>query len=85
MTESKINKNTYGGDDAFWEWFNAGIDNGFCTTGACETHEGTPLEQWEEDEFEEGYDPCVVIVRLLGPYAPPIEPPDYSAFRPQSS
>ena len=31
---------------------------------ACETHEGVPQSQAEEDEWEQGGDPCVFVVRI---------------------
>lgn len=78
---SRINNKPYAGDEAFWRWLETGVESGFCSDTVCETHTGVPLEEWEEDEFSEGHDPCVHVVRLFGPCAPPTEAPDYSAYR----
>jgi len=40
-----------------------GMDNGWCGPCVCYTHDGMPLSEAEEDQFEEG-DPCVHIIRL---------------------
>ena len=67
--------------DAFFKWIEEGIKSGFCLPAECETHEGVDLVDWEEDEFDEGLDPCVTVIRLLGPYAPSLEPPEYVQTR----
>jgi hypothetical protein len=46
------------------EWIRYGLEKGFCGPPVCETHDGLPLTKWEEDEFYEGHDPCVPILRL---------------------
>ena len=46
------------------QWIAIGIDNGWCGPAVCSTHDGIPMTIDEEDEFGEGDDPCVHIVRL---------------------
>lgn len=46
------------------EWIQYGFDRGFCSPSSCETHEGPELTEDEIEEFSQGYDPCVHIVRL---------------------
>lgn len=46
------------------EWIDYGIKNGWCTAPICYTHEGLPVNEREEKDFEEGFDPCVVIMRM---------------------
>lgn len=47
----------------FSEWMKIGIDKGWCGAPVCYTHDGLPMSQEEEAEFEEG-DPCIHIVRM---------------------
>jgi hypothetical protein len=44
-------------------WLSLGIKHGFCGPVVCSTHDGTPLSVEEEEEFEDGYDPCVHVIR----------------------
>ena len=46
------------------EWLNTGITAGYCGPPICQTHDGTPMTADEENEFFEGYDPCLHIIRL---------------------
>ena len=46
------------------EWIQYGIDRGYCTPTACNTHDGPEMTAEEADAFEEGYDPCIHVVRL---------------------
>jgi len=48
----------------FDQWLKYGIDNGFCTDQFCNTHDGFPMSEAEELEWEEGGDPCTHMVRL---------------------
>lgn len=47
-----------------YEWLEYGIENGFCSRVVCSTHDGLPLTDEEDAEFEDGYDPCVPAVRI---------------------
>lgn len=46
------------------EWLNIGITNGWCTLPVCGTHQGIPGTPEEDDEWEEGGDPCQVVLRI---------------------
>lgn len=46
------------------EWIRYGLGRGWCGPPVCSTHDGTPTSEAEEDEFENGMDPCIHIVRL---------------------
>jgi hypothetical protein len=50
-------------EKTFDEWLQEGISNGFVGPAICYTHDGLPLSEQENEEFEEG-DPCVHILRL---------------------
>lgn len=46
------------------QWIAIGIEQGWCGPAVCSTHDGIPMTLPEEEEFDEGHDPCVHIVRL---------------------
>lgn len=46
------------------EWIAIGINHGWCGPPVCETHDGTPISEAEEEQFDEGHDPCISIIRL---------------------
>lgn len=48
----------------FEEWLDYGLSNGYCTTATCYTHNGFELTEEENEEFDNGYDPCIPVVRL---------------------
>ena len=50
-------------EKSFDEWLQEGITLGFCGPTICYTHDGLPLTQEEDQQFEEG-DPCVHMLRL---------------------
>lgn len=47
----------------FEDWLRQGMDAGFVGPPVCQTHDGTPTTEAEDEEFEE-YDPCLHILRL---------------------
>lgn len=49
---------------SFDEWMSIGIRRGWCGPPVCYTHDGLPTAFAEDEEFEEGSDPCLHIVRL---------------------
>jgi hypothetical protein len=49
---------------SFEGWLRFGIEQGWCSTEWCYTHDGIPLTDYENEQFDEGGDPCVHIVRL---------------------
>lgn len=48
----------------FETWLNFGIINGYCSEQFCNTHDGYPMHESEELEWDEGNDPCAHMVRL---------------------
>jgi hypothetical protein len=48
----------------FDEWLQIGVDNKWCGPAVCATHDGIPMSEAEEEEWEQGSDPCQHIVRL---------------------
>jgi hypothetical protein len=61
MTED-INGERETGPD-FEQWLETGYRNGWVGPPVCETHDGLPLTEYEETEFE-STDPCINIIRL---------------------
>lgn len=55
------------GVNTFEKWLALGIEKGWCSREYCETHDGVPMTEYEADQFDEGYDPCLHIVRLGSP------------------
>ena len=51
-------------DLTFHDWLALGEMMGFCSAAVCETHDCLPMTEEEQEEFEEGNDPCVLAVRL---------------------
>jgi hypothetical protein len=47
----------------FDEWMKIGLESGWCGPPVCYTHDGLPMSEEEEAEFEEG-DPCVHVIRM---------------------
>ena len=47
------------------EWIQLGVDNRWCTPSVCDTHEGVPMTEGERLDWEEGFDPCIHVLRLL--------------------
>lgn len=45
-------------------WLAHGYEQGWCGPPVCSTHDGTPSSEVEDDEFDEGGDPCMHILRL---------------------
>ena len=48
----------------FEEWVRLGLDKGWCGPPVCATHDGVPSSEAEDNEFMDGDDPCLHIVRL---------------------
>lgn len=51
----------------FIAWFSHGVEQGWISPPSCAPHDGIPMNEIEEEEYEEGYDPCLFIVRVWGP------------------
>jgi len=48
----------------FSEWIRIGIEKGWCGPPVCYTHDGLPTTFAEDEEFEDGSDPCLHIIRM---------------------
>jgi hypothetical protein len=48
------------------EWLNFGFDKGWISDVFCNTHDAGPVTNEEEAEWEEGGDPCMQCVRVIG-------------------
>ena len=47
-------------------WLHIGIEKGWVSEGFCFTHDGDPyMTAEEEQEWEEGGDPCAPVVKWL--------------------
>jgi hypothetical protein len=46
------------------EWLEQGQANGYASHVFCEIHDGAPLSEEEEAEFDDGGDPCVPMIRV---------------------
>lgn len=46
------------------EWIKYGIDNGWCSPPVCYMHDGLPTTPDEDAELDDGFDPCVHIIRM---------------------
>ena len=51
-------------DLTFSEWIAYGIEQGWCGPPVCYTHDGLPMSEQEMQEFDDGSDPCMHIVRM---------------------
>jgi hypothetical protein len=50
----------------FIDWLAQGIEKGWVTRPFCNTHDGDPyMTDEEEQEWEDGGDPCMHVVKLL--------------------
>ena len=49
----------------FDDWLALGLEKGWITKPFCNTHEGYQfLTDEQEKEFDEGGDPCVVVIQI---------------------
>lgn len=50
----------------FIAWLQEGIDEGWVSAPFCNTHNGDPyMTEEEEQEWENGGDPCLHVLKLL--------------------
>lgn len=47
----------------FEQWIRWGWEQGWVSPIVCNSHDGVPMSEAEEEEWEEG-DPCIHVVRL---------------------
>jgi hypothetical protein len=52
--------------DAFWRWYEKGLNNSWCSEMVCDTHDGPPMTDDEMEAWSEGDDICIVVVRIHG-------------------
>jgi hypothetical protein len=48
----------------FKEWLQQGIDQGWVSEIDCVTHNFVSVTKEEDEEFTEGFDPCVAGIRI---------------------
>jgi hypothetical protein len=48
----------------FDTWARIGYESGWCSPPMCYTHDGPPFTATEDEEMNEGNDPCIHVVRL---------------------
>jgi len=51
-------------EKSFDEWLQEGLSLGFCGPAVCYPHDGLPMTEEEDNQFSEGEDPCIHIIRL---------------------
>lgn len=45
------------------EWVEYGLAHDFCGPVVCATHDCIPMTREEDEAFNEGFDPCVYVIR----------------------
>lgn len=50
--------------DRLWAALSEAAEAGLVSRVVCQTHDGVPLSEEEWAEIDEGFDPCVPVVRL---------------------
>lgn len=48
----------------FDAWIEFGMRKGWCGPPICSTHDGIPYSEEEEEQWNEGEDPCAHVIRL---------------------
>ena len=46
------------------QWIKYGFDKGWCGPPVCEIHDSLPTTIFEDEELNDGADPCIHIIRL---------------------
>lgn len=49
-----------------FDWIDVGVKNGWCSHPTCDTHDGVPMTDEEMEEWDQGHDPCMHVLRLWG-------------------
>ncbi len=53
-------------EQEFYAWLVSGIEKGWISDPFCYTHDGDPyMTEEEEQEWEDGGDPCSHVVKLI--------------------
>jgi hypothetical protein len=50
--------------DEFLDWLNYGVSKKWCTDIVCSTHDMVEMTDEENAEWDQGYDPCIFVVRI---------------------
>lgn len=50
--------------DDFEAWLRFGFERGWCSPPVCETHDGVPTSEAEDEDVWDGGDPCIHVIRL---------------------
>lgn len=53
-----------------YEWAEYGYKQGFCGPVVCYTHDGIPTTEEEDEQWLEGLDPCMHMIRIYDTEAP---------------
>lgn len=48
----------------FEEWLEHGQLEGWISDPHCQTHDGTRMTEEEDEQFNDGDDPCIIVVRI---------------------
>lgn len=48
----------------FDEWLEIGMAENWCGPAVCYTHDSFPMSEEEDNEFADGSDPCMHMIRL---------------------
>jgi hypothetical protein len=46
------------------EWIDYGIKRGWCTPVYCDTHDSMELTDLEAQQWDDGEDPCIPVIRI---------------------
>lgn len=68
-----------GGEMSFETWLEMGYKKNWVGPPVCSTHDGIPMSFDEDNEFNEGHDPCIHIMRLYESQGHKIEIEDFHA------
>jgi hypothetical protein len=49
---------------SFDQWLRIGYESGFCSPPVCYSHDGMPMTAGELEELDEGYEPCMHLLRV---------------------
>lgn len=51
----------------FEQWMRIGIENRWVLPPTCYSHDGVPTSEEEEQQFDQGQDPCINVMRVCEP------------------
>jgi len=46
------------------QWIQFGVREGYCSAPFCDTHDGPPMADSENEVWDQGGDPCMVYIRV---------------------